>query len=1021
MNLEIAKTRINEVAKADSITTSKYDFLATHITMNRLQTLDRFEIQPGKGKYFTENDLFEQYVCNPNNLHQLVVIYGQSGTGKSHLIRWFNAMLETKKNDNEAVLFVRRSDNTLKGTIKQLLNMPEVQNIKDKDIYDRLLNASIEMPEKELKSTIYHAFITLIDNDDEGKHSEVLSNIKRKRLAEYFRSSLVENFLTQEFGPIDRIYSKIAENSVVDRDTVAEFKVEDFLDEDFNEQIHDADVNRQVKRLINEFESDQGEEYAKEYVDYLNLFIPEVVQRCSGIQPGDFGEIFKQIRQELFRQNKNLTLFIEDITSFTGIDGSLLNCLIKNHTEGEENLCRLSSFVGSTSSYVDSHFLQNHKDRVTKYIYISDDAFDKKRLYEFFGKYLNVMSQERDVFKQWVDGGAESFQYPVYENEKENYWDHIVLDSGQTLSLYPFTKNAIVNLYNGILQTGKRIPRYILRDIIEPIIQELLSDRDAFPTKRFDVLNLDTQLNMLVTQKINNIDLQNRVICFIKTWGDGSKKCYEKNDGLYISGIHEKAFDEFGIPKIMFEETKIEFESETETELIDETDTTIIVEKSSKNDENQEKLRRVSEILNKWLNGEKINIPTTVGAEKFITEARDSMSSYLFSAINWEENDVPYDNVAKVNNKTNKLITLENTRKNTQGLYVLPANAESVNVLMAFCKKMIYSKASWDYTDAYIDSYVITQWTEKYKYEIIKSVKFIEGKDSSSYIGPAICVELYRQVLNGEYQDKTFKNLNVAMYKNVASNNLRNSHVKEWNDLLESMASKGQHQAIKDTIQQFFNVRQGTTRAKNFVVNTKKLDKTLKHLRSCDFNIEEDEILINDTIKERKSIYEIYIDTKRKSEIVAKNEKEKAIQYVNMIYDAFEDDDIDENDIEDFIASVDQLYSTMNDLHINIPFVDVRNLKRNSKKIANGIQLIQDAVKEKNILKQLMIFSQDPINMIEPLIQLINNLDKVVARFEEKIEKKELELKINDSEINNENYTAILDRLDQSEKQWEEI
>ena len=89
-------------------------------------------------------------------------MYGQSGTGKSHLIRWFDARFKADQPDDEVVLFIRRSDNTLKGTIRQLLQKQEVQDISNKEIIKRLANASAAVPEDKLKDMIYHHFHTTI-------------------------------------------------------------------------------------------------------------------------------------------------------------------------------------------------------------------------------------------------------------------------------------------------------------------------------------------------------------------------------------------------------------------------------------------------------------------------------------------------------------------------------------------------------------------------------------------------------------------------------------------------------------------------------------------------------------------------------------------------------------------------------------------------------------------------------------------------------------------------------------------
>ena len=95
--------------------------MATHVAVKRLKVLDKFDMAPTGGKSYTEETIFQQYVLNPEDKHQFIAVYGQSGTGKSHLIRWFAARYEQNKPKDEVVLFIRRSDNTLKGTIHNYL------------------------------------------------------------------------------------------------------------------------------------------------------------------------------------------------------------------------------------------------------------------------------------------------------------------------------------------------------------------------------------------------------------------------------------------------------------------------------------------------------------------------------------------------------------------------------------------------------------------------------------------------------------------------------------------------------------------------------------------------------------------------------------------------------------------------------------------------------------------------------------------------------------------------------------
>ena len=159
MDLSIAKERLAAVVKPDSITASQGDFLATHVEIKKLVLLNKFEFVPTAKRYTSEEDIYKRFIINPSNRHQFIVVYGQSGTGKSHLIRWFEARYKADRPDDEVVLFIRRSDNTLKGTIRQLLEKPEVQDIGNKEIIKRLANASAAVPEDKLKDMIYFNFM----------------------------------------------------------------------------------------------------------------------------------------------------------------------------------------------------------------------------------------------------------------------------------------------------------------------------------------------------------------------------------------------------------------------------------------------------------------------------------------------------------------------------------------------------------------------------------------------------------------------------------------------------------------------------------------------------------------------------------------------------------------------------------------------------------------------------------------------------------------------------------------------
>ena len=203
MDVSIARERISAIVKPDSITAAQGDFFATHVPIKRLRLLNKFELTPTGGTECTEESVYEEFVRNPENRHQFIAVYGQSGTGKSHLIRWFEARFRAQMPEDEVVLFVRRSDNTLKGTIRQLLAMPEVQEIANREAYDRLTKAVVTEDEEKLKGRIYHDFINEIEHDD-GSRDVCLNRIKQKRLTVFLSNDIVRAHLMAEDGPIAR-------------------------------------------------------------------------------------------------------------------------------------------------------------------------------------------------------------------------------------------------------------------------------------------------------------------------------------------------------------------------------------------------------------------------------------------------------------------------------------------------------------------------------------------------------------------------------------------------------------------------------------------------------------------------------------------------------------------------------------------------------------------------------------------------------------------------------------------------
>lgn len=1028
MNSEIAKERISYVARPDSITTSEGDFLATHVAIKKLKVLEKFDIAPTGGKSFSEEDIFKKYILNPEDRHQFIAIYGQSGTGKSHLIRWFAARYEQSKHKDEVLLFIRRSDNTLKGTIRQLLEKPEVQGISNKEIYERLVKASVSVEENKLKDLIYHNFIIEIDHDLDD-HDIQLGNVMKRKVVAFLNNEIVHDFLLRKKGPIERMYSKIAEHSTVDRDTIAQFEIEDFLvSQDLYESIQRAGGDRKAERLALELLSDEkGATTAKKIADYLNQFRNDVIQRCAGIEPGDFKQIFLDIRKELFRLDKKLTLFIEDVTSFTGVDTALLDALIEEHTGKRDggSLCRISSVVGTTNNYLQHNFKDNHKDRITKYVYIPSDVLDEDGLYEFVARYVNTMSLNEDIISDWVNGHANPEDYPIHDVVEGKNWEYINVGHGKKINIYPFTKNSILYFYNNALEKGHQTPRYIIRDIIEPVVRDAILNKENFPSIDVKIVNVNTTLSFRIHSQVDDQDVADRLLKFMSVWGNGTPDQYEENGKTYISAISKDMYDDFSFPVLQMD--KVEAPKTSPQKKATNNATTPKVTSEVSIDASEivvpaAKIKKVNDantLLTKWTNEKKIDISATVGAAGTVHSAiYDEIPDYLFTAINWQVEGISMDNARKVKDSAVLLVALEGQTKK-EGLYVLPANWNSINIILAFIRWKEYGNKSWNYPDADFDAYLITAWTESIKKTLVTKVSEYKSGIETKYIEAAVSAEIYRTILAGEFREKSLKNFNLQILLASKPNKAKsNSHCSEWKSLVSVMSQKSADVNNQQTVRRYFNIGQGGA-STNVVLDAIALSKVFGKVKKSRLIIEPEEKQNDDRIKQRRDAYTFLNDIEERIESVAKSELENGKAKLQRIYDEFGDNEIGEDELTEFIFRVKKFYEEANKAQVNVKEISLDGIKKVSI-LEKAISDIAAVLDEDDPLTIIMAFSGDPVTTIKPLIDIIDALENEIAKANTIIANKKAALGPDgEDSVDNNRYSTELESINKSRQKIE--
>lgn len=1013
MNTAIAKKRISQVLRIDSIDSTDSDFLATHVPFRKIVVATKSGDQFDE-TYKSEEDIYRDIFNNEltRNDHQFVIVEGSSGAGKSHFIRWLYAMLSAKEEKDDVVLLIRRSDNTLKGTIRQLLEIKEVKEISNKEAYERLVKANQAITESKFKSTIYHQFIVEIENDT----SEVLGNIKRKKLIALLNNSTFQERLMAAGGPIDRIYSKITSSSSVDLDLIAQFSQADLtLDIDFINQLDDAD--RKAQDFANSLMEGDDDEFIEKITTYMNSFVETVIQTSAGIEPGDFQQIFKEIRQEIKRKGKNLILLVEDITSFTGVNQALLNALVTGHTGSNavDNLCKLISVVGTTTQYY-NQFRDNYRDRITKQITINDGVIgeNKNDLVQFVAKYLNAISLDSETLDTWVKNGAYSEDMPVHEDKDHDHWDKFKLASGKQISLFPFTQNAVINLYEAMSE--HKTPRYILRDIVEPAVNEVLHDISSFP--KF-CLGWHSSLPESIENRIGNIvqstqialelkaDYRKRLVAFMSFW---TNKTLDVTSNGCIAGIKTKIFFEldFGefVSKLTSTATVKKVPEPTSVSVKASPAQTPVNEVVEIVVEPEIPVQPVKPIVKEQ---PKIDPKNQKDYDSFranviawhrdggnlirFVPIRDQISNFVYDAINWQQEGIPLDSRNRFKDSIGgRLVGFERQDQALDRcIVVFEDTDETYQLLLCFGKWLYLGNKSWNFPDSASAVYFATSWLQRNKVKFVNAIKNVDkGAAVPAYIKAAMIEKVYKLILNGRIGETRLNHLGDETFLSIdtpknGTFEFSQGHSQAWYELHQFMYNEPKAPDSYTASVRYFNLIQGVTiNTDNYVLNYPLYQAALKEIRKSGYVLDDEDI--NDTekaVKDKREIFELAQKVLAKVHRVVEEETALARKNAVDILSYFEnidiEDELEASDIRDLINDIQGFYQRCFAVGINISIIDdakLKKLKDSASDIANAMLVLQKDYSDEDDISVLYAFSSNPIGVVLPFLEMLKKANK---------------------------------------------
>ena len=1017
--------------------------------MKKLYLTTKAQLEPRDYKSpKTEEEILEQVII-PGENDEFILVKGSSGTGKSHLIRWFYDKLRGMDLDREAILFIKRDNNTLKGTLQQLINIPEVKNLPNKDQYKKLLNAAQSVPEVELKETIYYNYLIKIDSDKDGTgengEERLISNLRRKNLLALMKDDIFKAKLMEVDGPIDRIYSKFAGEAGAG-DVDARFLRQDFLiDDDLVETIDNSGTSRNAQRMAADLWSEQGAqnyELTDEIVKYLNTFNDGVIQRCSGLEAGDLKEVFTEIRKELARNDKNLTLLIEDISSFTGVNAALMDALTTRHTGmyEQQRICRVNAIVGCTEGYY-RDFRDNYKERIDYFITVPDEAFDANsdELIEFFAKYLNTVSLDHLTLHEWLESGADEQNCPIHNDTMGKFWDVYRMPNGGEINLFPFTKAAIKHLYEAQDENSRK-PRTLITQILLPYIVDAFGDLNQFPedTGRSQTAFTEPKLIASVNNVVRDHDLFSRMIRFMSIWGNGKNEKILRSGITYISGIRTELFEQLSMPVIQIGEIKKpisnapEGQSPIENGNGQDGDKIVPVPAAKKQDPRVEKAQQT---LKSWTisSREELVVNTTAGDNEVFNYARREMSNFLLDSIDWDAEAISADSLSKFkkssNNNSKWLIGFERQRGGGSPI-TLPAVYDTAQVIECFVRKDLEGKGTWNFPGG--NDYLLQaeEWAFSLKSKAIELVKSysvkaedgIETVKKVDYFKYAAIADIYRLIVCGECQNNNDVTTIPASrllqpFPGVTEiYSLTNAlgHTAAWAGLTRMLT--GQDAAANhETVLNYYNLPQGTkSNSKNYEIDYLSFNKAVHEALRTRLVVSPEQLQSDDPNKNRSKSSEYLDKIMARIPAVVESEKDeirRKLEIINQNIDLSTAKE--EEDISDAIASTlkqaRNFLNTAAECKISLNMASRENamkavssllqIMKKSKNMQQSITLGKSVLEEPDNVKALLLLSRNPLRLLAQLADTLQSIQKLLETAKISVAAKKAKLNIDDSQM----------------------
>jgi hypothetical protein len=447
---------------------------------------------------YSESELLADFL-GARHERLFCVAVGDSGTGKSHLIRWLWQQAETKVAEQCHIVRIPR----------HAANLADVLRLLTKDFHGEVVARIQREIERTIDLTPQGAMVKVLNElafvlgpanreqsqfpfPDDEMHRDVILPFLPAMLGD----AAIRNHLNQRGDA--SIVARLAKHVMGSReerlDTAPNLKWagDDLIFPVAVTRLAGAEAKQLAEWLLND-----GHARACT-AEVLNSALAEAWPALVGLQRGNLRGAMLEIRRELKASGKELLLFLEDLSVSQGMDAELIEALIVKPSEENGELCVLRSIVGVTSDdfrTMRENILSRIDLAVTFDVRVDADSqggMSDAGLADFASRYLNASRYSLDELDAWHSTRSDDDELPSFceESHCPNRSEcHRVFGDVEGRGLYPFNRAALVRLYRNL--EGEERTAFNPRLLVKNVLREFLDSADTqVPSRSFPGMNL---------------------------------------------------------------------------------------------------------------------------------------------------------------------------------------------------------------------------------------------------------------------------------------------------------------------------------------------------------------------------------------------------------------------------------------------------------------------------------------------------------------------------------------------------